>query len=198
MGNHSLLHGILPTQGSNPGLLHCRQILYHFSHQGSLKQYSMEHYCFFKIFIYLFIHLTASSLSCGMWDLVPWPGIEPWPPALGAWNLSHWTTREVPTLLLLKSDTKHIARSLWEKTRVGWFERIALKHVYYHMWNRSKFNAWDKALKASALGQPWVMGCGGRWEGVSGWGTHVHPWVIHVNAWQKSLQYCKVISLQLE
>ena len=23
--------------------------------------------------------------------------------------------------------------------RVGWFERIALKHVYYHMWNRSPF-----------------------------------------------------------
>jgi len=24
------------------------------------------------------------------------PGIKPWPPALGAWSLSHWTTREVP------------------------------------------------------------------------------------------------------
>ena len=22
---------------------------------------------------------------------------------------------------------------LWEKVRVGWFDRIALKHVYYHM-----------------------------------------------------------------
>ena len=31
-----------------------------------------------------------------MWDLVPWPGIEPRPPALGAWSLSHCTTREVP------------------------------------------------------------------------------------------------------
>ena len=30
-----LLLGIFPTQGSNPGLLHCRQILYHLSHQGS-------------------------------------------------------------------------------------------------------------------------------------------------------------------
>ena len=27
--------GIFPTQGSNPGLLHCRQILYCLSHQGS-------------------------------------------------------------------------------------------------------------------------------------------------------------------
>ena len=41
------------------------------------------------------------------------------------------------------------------------------------------------------------MGWGGRWEGGSGWGTHVNPWLIHVNAWQKPLQYCKVISLQL-
>ena len=30
----------------------------------------------------------------------------------------------------------------------------------------------------------------------SGWGTHVNPWLIHVNVWQKPLQYCKVISLQ--
>ena len=35
------------------------------------------------------------TLSCSMWDLVPWPGIEPGP-ALGARNRSHWTTREVP------------------------------------------------------------------------------------------------------
>ena len=34
-------------------------------------------------------------------------------------------------------------------------------------------------------------------EGESGWGTHVNPWLIHVNIWQKPLQYCKVISLQL-
>ena len=34
-GCHTLRQGIFPTQGSNPGLLHCRQILYHLSHQGS-------------------------------------------------------------------------------------------------------------------------------------------------------------------
>ena len=32
---HSLLQGIFLTHGSNPSLLHCRQILYHLSHQGS-------------------------------------------------------------------------------------------------------------------------------------------------------------------
>ena len=64
--------------------------------------------------------------------------------------------------------------------------------------DQSEFNAWNRALKASALDQPRGMGWGGRWEGGSGWGTHVHPWLIHVNVWQKPLQYCKVISLQLK
>ena len=35
MGCHFLLQGIFLTQGSNPGLLHCRQTLYHLSHQRS-------------------------------------------------------------------------------------------------------------------------------------------------------------------
>ena len=35
VGCHLLLQGIFPTQGSNPGLLHCRWILYHLNHQES-------------------------------------------------------------------------------------------------------------------------------------------------------------------
>ena len=35
VGNLSLLQGIFPTQGSNPGFLHYRQILYQLSHKGS-------------------------------------------------------------------------------------------------------------------------------------------------------------------
>jgi len=34
-GSHSLLQGMFPTPGSNPGLPHCRQILYQLSHKGS-------------------------------------------------------------------------------------------------------------------------------------------------------------------
>ena len=47
------------------------------------------------------------------------------------------------------------------------------------------------------LGQLIGMVLGWRWEGCSGWGTHVHPWLIHVIVWQKSPQYCKAIILQL-
>ena len=35
VGGLSLLQGIFPTQVSNPGLLHCRRILYQLSHKGS-------------------------------------------------------------------------------------------------------------------------------------------------------------------
>ena len=43
-----------------------------------------------------FFYLTAPSLSCSTQDLLPWPGLKPWSPALGAWSLNHWTTRKVP------------------------------------------------------------------------------------------------------
>ena len=35
VGCHFLLQGIFPTQGSNPGLLNCREILYRLSYKGS-------------------------------------------------------------------------------------------------------------------------------------------------------------------
>ena len=89
--------------------------------------------------------------------------------------------------------------TLWEKARVRWSERKASKHVYYQVWNRSPVQAgcMRQVLRAGALGWPIGMGWGGRWEGGSGWGTHANPWLIHVSVWQKPLQYCKVISLQL-
>ena len=40
------------------------------------------------------------GLSCGVWNPVSRPGIEPWPTALGMRSLSHWTTEEVPTLFI--------------------------------------------------------------------------------------------------
>ena len=44
----SLLQGIFPTQGLNTGLLHCRQILYHLSHQGSPRILERVAYPFSK------------------------------------------------------------------------------------------------------------------------------------------------------
>ena len=49
LDSHSLLQGIFLTQGSNPVLPHCRQILYHPSHQGS--------HTYVYVFIYKFYFL---------------------------------------------------------------------------------------------------------------------------------------------
>ena len=42
VGSLSLLQVIFPTQGSNPGHSHCRQILYQLTHQGSPKRSALE------------------------------------------------------------------------------------------------------------------------------------------------------------
>ena len=73
------------------------------------------------------------------------------------------------------------------------------KHVYYQVWNRSpaQLGCMSQVLGAGALGRPRGIRWRRRWEGGPGWGTHVNPWLIRVDVWQKPLQYCKVISLQL-
>ena len=68
MGSRSLLQGIVPTQGSNLGLLHCRWILDQLSHQGSPR----------------ILEWVAYPLLQG--DL-PNPGIEPGSPELQADSL---------------------------------------------------------------------------------------------------------------
>ena len=62
VGSRPLLQGIFPTQGLNPGLPHCRWILYQLSHQGSPR--------ILKWIAYLF----SSGSS--------WPRIDPGSPAL--------------------------------------------------------------------------------------------------------------------
>ena len=42
VSRHSLLQGIFPTQGLNPAVLQCRQILYHLSHQSASLLMSAE------------------------------------------------------------------------------------------------------------------------------------------------------------
>ena len=49
VGSHSLLQEIFPTQESNPGLLHCRWILYQLSHQGSNRKLESGQVCNSKL-----------------------------------------------------------------------------------------------------------------------------------------------------
>ena len=67
VGSLSLLQGIFPTQGSKPGLPHCRWILYQLNHKGSPR-------------ILQWVAYPFSSRSS-------WPGTEPGSPALQADSL---------------------------------------------------------------------------------------------------------------
>ena len=48
-------------------------------------------FIYFLFFLIFFIYSAAPSLGCSIQYLIPWPGIEPRPPALGVQNLSSWT-----------------------------------------------------------------------------------------------------------
>ena len=90
--------------------------------------------------------------------------------------------------------------TLLEKPRVGLFERIALKHIYYHMWNRSPVQV--QCIKQRAQG--WCPGMtqsdgmgrelGERFR----MGNTCTPISDSCQCMTKPLQYCKVISLQLK
>ena len=64
---------------------------------------------FLRNILFILLHQVSVGVhgifNCSMWDLVHQPGIEPRPPTLEAWCLSHWTTREVPILFLLMPKT---------------------------------------------------------------------------------------------
>ena len=50
-----------------------------------------------------------------------------------------------------------------------------------------------QVLRPGALGRPRGSGWRGRWEGGSGWGTHVNPWLFHFNIRQNPLQIKEII-----
>ena len=60
VGSLSLLQGIFPNHGSNPGLLRCRQILYKLSHRGSPR----------------ILEWVASHFSSGSSWLRSWTGVS--------------------------------------------------------------------------------------------------------------------------
>ena len=70
VGCHFLLQEIFPTQGLKPGLPHCRQMLYHLSHQGkSIYSFPFEppshlppHHTPLGISIYIYVYLITTRI----------------------------------------------------------------------------------------------------------------------------------------
>ena len=74
---------------------------------------------------------------------------------------------------------------LWGRRR-GWDvsrEQHRNMLLYYLGWNGSpaQVGCMRQVLRPGALGRPRGIGWRGRWEGGSGWGTHVNLWLIHFN-----------------
>ena len=96
-----------------------------------------------------FFSCGMQLLGCSMWSLVPWPGIELWPPALRAWSLSHWTTREVPYLQILTFCLMGIFictwLSPWDITQVSYY--LASKCLYFFLYSglpmSVPYRAWE-------------------------------------------------------
>ena len=70
-----------------------------------------------------------------------------------SFNLLMWCITLIG-LWILKNPCIPNFWTLWEKARVGWFERIELKHVYHHMWNRSPVQV--RCMRQGAQG--WCTG----------------------------------------
>ena len=75
VGCHAFLQGIFPTQGSNLGLLYCRQILYCLSHQGSpSKIYRWEN----RFFEHVLCARCCSKWFTGLAQLIlRWSSVDP-------------------------------------------------------------------------------------------------------------------------
>ena len=122
----SMACGILPDQGSNPCPLNWQADSQPLRHQGSPVTCFFKRNTWgcllgqeseFSIVSILSLPALLSPLTLGGLDnllalifyfwlchaacgiLVPRPGIEPVRPAVEAWNLNHWTSREVPKLI---------------------------------------------------------------------------------------------------
>ena len=100
VGSLSLHQGIFPTQWLNPGLPHCRWILYQLSHKGSSRILEWVAYTFSSGSSQ---PRNQNGVSCiagrffTNWAIrEAQPGITPAPIALKALSLNHWITREVP------------------------------------------------------------------------------------------------------
>ena len=84
----------------------------------------------------------------------------------------------------------------WGKERVGGSERVALMHTHYHVWRRRPEGTCC-VMKGT---QRWCSVTTRREEREGRWRERTCGclWLIHVDVWQKSSQYCELTILQLK
>ena len=93
VGCHVFFQGIFPTQGLNPDLLHCRQILYHLSHQRTQGILEWVAYLFSRGSYQPRNQTRVSYIAGGFF--------------------TSWTTTEAPEGWLGQSVQFYLAHTLW-------------------------------------------------------------------------------------
>ena len=141
VGSYFLFQRIFPTQGWNPGLPHCRRILYHLSYQGS-PSYELCIRPFSGCLPWWFSRLRI-CLQCrrhGRWRYDPWVGKIP------------WRRKWQPTPVFLP-EKSHGQRSL-----VGYSPRGGKSWTWQMSWARAQ-QKHDSAETETAIVD---SGCGSR------------------------------------
>ena len=124
MDCHFLLQRIFPTQGLNPGLPHCRQMLYHLSHQGSLQIEGCDSkrdvvWCCLCVMEWIAISFSRGSSQ---------PRARTRVSGIADRHFTIWATREVKDLYIekykilvkeIKQDTHR-----WRNIPCSWIRRI--------------------------------------------------------------------------
>ena len=129
--------GNFPTEGSNPGLPHCRQTLYHLSHQGSLAWFNLNFRltktaCLWPLKHTLSEKAMAPHSSTLAWK-IPWteePGRlqsmgsrrvgNDWATSLSLFTFMHWRRNWQPTPVFLSGESQGwgslVGCRLWGRT----------------------------------------------------------------------------------
>ena len=110
---------------------------------------------------FTFFFPLASCATCRI--LVPWPGIEPMPPAVEVWSSNHWTAREVPEVCYFKHQLLFLCliyilikdlRGLGQI--IFWFLNVILVALLWPCFHRRKEMGWSRIGESSSLGTtPW-------------------------------------------
>ena len=114
-------------------------------------------------------------------------------------NAYIWNLEKMETITLYAREQKRhrcIEQSFGLCGRGRGWDDLGERHwnmynIIYETNLQSRFDAWYRMLGASALRWPRGMVRGGRWVRGSKWGTHVHPWQIHVDVWQNQCNIVK-------
>ena len=121
VGCLSILQGIFPNQGSNPGLLHCRQILYHLSQQGSPLFLSPSLFIYLLSICVSIIYLREGNGTPLQYSCLENPWMEGpgrlqsmgslgvgcyWATSLSLFTFMHWRRKWQPTPVFLPGESQ--------------------------------------------------------------------------------------------